>query len=845
VNTVKSNINAACTSIFVSRQNKTKISNLIQIFFGFIFISLLSACSGNNDKTTVSSSVTKIPAPLQKLIVTNGALSAFIVIDGVDTNRIPMIIDATGEGSATVIIPRLSRTQHEIIITYLFTDAAGDMILATSDIIIVDLSSGSANLNLSADIYDLDSHDDDGDGISNASELLLGTNPRIVENNGGIALQSLDVRVTGLPDIGQNAVGVIRAFIVVDNDDLNPIIMEINDTDIKEALLTISNLTQTLHNIKVVFEYVENNRVFILSTIVENADLAFNTELNLNINEFDFASYDEDGDGVNNSNELLGGTDPFLASAPGFAATMTLTLEATKTFSFSWADVTDATYYQVLENKDGVSGFEQVGVDIPQGQQTFDHVVALFARANAQYQLQSCNLAGCVIGSTVFVTGPLIESIGYFKASESIISANGLYLAVGGFSISAGAGADAGIVYVFSQSNGNWEQQAILRASNADPRDRFGQLAIDFNSDGSVLAIGATGESGDALSVIASDNNQALNAGAVYVFIRTDNNWTQQAYIKASNVEAGDKFGSAVSLDATGTLLAVGATGESSDAVGVNNNLDISLDSNLSNGSGAVYTFTQTNDLWNQQSYIKASNTGVSDRFGRVVSLSADGRSLAVGAADEDSSGVGVNSGLQLDGAASGSGAVYTFVFNTDIWVQEAYIKASDTTRAANFGWDIDLIDNGLMLVVGSRGDNSAYIFERTNEWLETAKVVAVTPPGSGLFGHTVSLSADGSILAVGDISKNGASVGINGVPQDGNANSGAAYIFTRDTNWSQTAFIKASNSDINDGFGNVSLSGDGSVLAVGASGEDGGAVGINGDQLLENGNDSGAVYLY
>ena len=93
-------------------------------------------------------------------------------------------------------------------------------------------------------------------------------------------------------------------------------------------------------------------------------------------------------------------------------------------------------------------------------------------------------------------------------------------------------------------------------------------------------------------------------AGAVYVFTRTGGVWTQQAYLKASNTEAGDQFGVAVAL--AGDTLAVGALGEASEARGINH----AGNNNNAPGSGAAYVFTRTAGVWSQQAYIKASNAG-------------------------------------------------------------------------------------------------------------------------------------------------------------------------------------------------------------------------------------------
>ena len=71
--------------------------------------------------------------------------------------------------------------------------------------------------------------------------------------------------------------------------------------------------------------------------------------------------------------------------------------------------------------------------------------------------------------------------------------------------------------------------------------------------------------------------------------------------------------------------------------------------------------------------------------------------------------------------------------------------------------------------------------------------------------------------------------------------------MFTRSgSTWSQQAYVKASNTGVNDLFGtSVALSGDGNTLAVGANGEGGNATGINGNQADNAASQSGAVYVY
>ena len=71
----------------------------------------------------------------------------------------------------------------------------------------------------------------------------------------------------------------------------------------------------------------------------------------------------------------------------------------------------------------------------------------------------------------------------------------------------------------------------------------------------------------------------------MYVFTRSDSQWSQQAYVKASNTDDSDLFGTSVAL--SGDTLAVGASGENSKATGI----DGDQSDNSLNNAGATYTF--------------------------------------------------------------------------------------------------------------------------------------------------------------------------------------------------------------------------------------------------------------
>jgi trimeric autotransporter adhesin len=205
-------------------------------------------------------------------------------------------------------------------------------------------------------------------------------------------------------------------------------------------------------------------------------------------------------------------------------------------------------------------------------------------------------------------------------------------------------------VYVFRRSGTEWQQQAYVKASNTGADDGFG---ISVALDGDTLAVGAHQEDSAATGVNGNQaDDSASNSGAVYVFRRSGTEWQQQAYVKASNTGAFHQFGYSVALD--GDTFAVGAHQEDSAATGVNGNQA----DNSAGASGAVYVFRRSGTEWQQQAYVKASNTGTFDLFG--VSMALDGDTLAVGAYYEASAATGVN-GDQADNNAAQSGAVYIF----------------------------------------------------------------------------------------------------------------------------------------------------------------------------------------
>jgi hypothetical protein len=409
----------------------------------------------------------------------------------------------------------------------------------------------------------------------------------------------------------------------------------------------------------------------------------------------------------------------------------------------------------------------------------------------------------------------------------------------------------SGAVYVFRRTGRAWQQDAYVKASNTGAGDRFG---VSVALSGDTLAVGAPDEDSAAQGVGGDQaDDSASESGAVYVFRRTGRAWLQEAYVKASSTGAGDRFGYRVAL--SGDTLAVGADEEDSASQGVGGNQA----DDSATGSGAVYVFRRTGTAWQQEAYVKASNTGAGDNFGTSVALSGD--TLAVGARYEDSASQGVG-GDQAGGSARDSGAVYVFRRTGTAWQQEAYVKASNTGVGDSFGRSVALSGDTLAVgapweasaaqgVGGDQTDNSAlysgavYVFRRAGTaWQQEAYVKASSTGANDFFGFSVALSGD--TLAVGAYLEDSAAQGVGGDQADDSAtDSGAVYVFRRTgTAWLQEAYVKASSTGASDYFGvSVALSGD--TLAVGAYREASAAQGVGGDQADDSAAESGAVYMF
>jgi hypothetical protein len=148
-----------------------------------------------------------------------------------------------------------------------------------------------------------------------------------------------------------------------------------------------------------------------------------------------------------------------------------------------------------------------------------------------------------------------------------------------------GGGSNSGAVYVYRNQNlGDlrMQQPAIIKAKFPQQDARFGS-SVAVTENGDQIAVGAIGESGLQFGVDGIlPSERAERSGSVDILLRGAlPDWSRfispvgmqptKRYIKASNTDADDAFGTATALSADGTTLVVGAPGEDGNNVNFGN----------------------------------------------------------------------------------------------------------------------------------------------------------------------------------------------------------------------------------------------------------------------------------
>jgi hypothetical protein len=396
------------------------------------------------------------------------------------------------------------------------------------------------------------------------------------------------------------------------------------------------------------------------------------------------------------------------------------------------------------------------------------------------------------------------------------LSADGTVLAIGAPQAIGPGSTFPGAVYVFIEPATGWATTstfaAKLHASDGGNADFLGE-SVAISADGNTIVAGAVFDSSTATTT---------GPGSAYVFIKPSTGWaseTETAKLTASDrggsVPFGNvtnDFGGSAAINSNGTIIAIGATGATV--------------SGSTAGPGAIYVFVEPNTGWaTTTETAKLTAFGVADgsALGTVLSMSGDGSIIAAGA------------GNLTVGSNAAQGAAFVFVEPATGWSTTssfaAVLTASDGVAQDGLASGLAISSDGKTIVAGasaatfsggSEGHGAAYVFvEPAAGWTtatETAKLTASDGVTQDQFGTSTAASSDGSVIAIG---ANVATV-VSGVPGPG-----AAYLFVEPaTGWATTSTfadrMNSSDGQSGDFFGSferTSLSGNGSITVVGASG--------------------------
>lgn len=337
---------------------------------------------------------------------------------------------------------------------------------------------------------------------------------------------------------------------------------------------------------------------------------------------------------------------------------------------------------------------------------------------------------------------------------------------------------DAGAVFLFTRSGNAWTfERKVVAPAAAGARMAQDLFGSSVALSGDTLVVGAPDQDYDHAGV-----NSAMNAGAIYVFVRDagTGDWNIQAKITPAGTNsrmAGDRFGATVAI--SGETVVSGAPNHGYDAFGAN----------LVTAAGAAYVFTRSGGAWSQQQKLTATGVNAraaADGFGRSIALHSE--TLVIGAPGQD---YDANGGVSVPNA----GAAYVFNRSSGFWAQADKLTGFGSNGRwsnAGFGQSVALRDN--LAIVGApmhdfdqdggaseSGAGAAFVFTRDvpNPVFSGTQVLA----GSGPMAARMNGDSFGSSVAV---AKTTTPVFACGVPhQDSDANganpnadSGAAFIF-------------------------------------------------------------------
>jgi hypothetical protein len=467
----------------------------------------------------------------------------------------------------------------------------------------------------------------------------------------------------------------------------------------------------------------------------------------------DSAATGVDGDMADNSAQDSGAAYVFVRN--GSAWTQQAYLKASNSgagdlFGYSVAisgDTIVVGAYKEASIATGING-DQANNEVPDSGAAY-----VFVRSGSTWA-QQAYLKRTVPGAPIF--GMVSAQFGYSVAisGETII--------VGAFTeisnsqgvnvVPTAVAAESGAAFVFVRNGATWTQEAYLKASNATASAHIASVAIS----GETVVLGSECEKSVSNGVNGDQTTSTfgLCRGAAYVFVRNAGTWAQQAYLKASNTSvqsSGLGFGSSVAI--VGDTVVVGAPGETSNSTGV----DGDQANNSLSYAGAAYVFRRTGVNWQQQAYLKSSNTRASDFFGASVGIAGE---FAVVGSPRDAGSSGAT-----------TGAAYVFQRTGEQWASLTSLRASQPGDTA-LGIAVSITPE--RIAAGGFADSgAAFVFSIVTNTQPSVTPAIVSLPAGAQTTTSIAIVTDnedspGALLVAIDGANPSNGVTLSGVTNNG-----------------------------------------------------------------------------
>ncbi len=360
-----------------------------------------------------------------------------------------------------------------------------------------------------------------------------------------------------------------------------------------------------------------------------------------------------------------------------------------------------------------------------------------------------------------------------------------------------GAEYEASIQAINAQGTGGWSAavagtpwyfplQEEITASDAAANDNFGSSAAIH---GNTAIVGAPFDNTTATD---EDNMEITlaDSGSAYIFTKgSTGNWSQQAKLVATNAVSGAEFGNSVAIYENTAII-----GAQYDTVitSTGDSMNPTITTTLNAGAAYIFIRDSSTGNWSQQAKLVATNAAPANRFGRSVAIYEN--TVIVGAP------------FVNNGGNSNSGSAYIFTRNsTGTWSQTAELLSTGANY--NFGTSVAIYGNTIIVGIPGADSSKGAVREYRRNGTTWSAIYGVISAQDRIEGNEFgsSVAFDGTTIIVGAQGN-----------FDNGPTTGAAYIFTKMTEWRQQTKLTATDAATGDQFGaSVAISGNTAIVGA------------------------------